>query len=214
MIKRLLFGLFVLLIIMLAFLCISGCNPEKALIRKEDKAFGTVLGSVRIFPKVGAAWLAIHPCVITSPQPDSVTTKHNTITLTSKPVLIPFKVTEYKNRVLDTIIDGVSVYADSNGLVVKNMNEAVITTKTIYKTIVDQTLVDNQRDSINSLHEQQKQLQGYYQATSEKDKDALGAAKKERDKNFWLIIAALGLGVLSHVIRSYIPSMGSIFKKS
>lgn len=179
------------------------CNPEKALIRKENKALGIVEGSRRVFPIAGADWLTIHPCVITTPRPDSIVTRIDTI-LKEKKIFVPFKTTEYRARMIDTIVDNVSIYADSNGIVIKNLNDAIIKTNTVYKTIVDQTLVNMQRDTINSLREQKANLLGQVGAKDAAYKEQASSQKK--DNRFWIFmfISAVVAGVASHFIRSKI----------
>ncbi len=209
--RRLLASALISLIAFMLFLFFCGCNPEKALIRKEDKAFGVVVGSDRVFPKAGARWLQIHPCVITTPKPDVIITKIDTI-LQEKKIFIPVKITEYKNRVLDTIIEGISVYADSNGLVVKNLNGVITKTNTVTKTVIDQTLADNQRDTINSLRIAQGTLQGQII-----EKDKYGEQQKARGNK--LLAWAIGLGILALIfliVIIYMIFKGgvlSIFKK-
>lgn len=191
-------------ILFAVFVClIFSCNPEKALMRKEDRALGIVEGSVRVFPIAGATWLKIHPCIVTQPRPDSIVTRIDTI-IQKNQVYVPYKITEFKHRVIDTIVDNISIYADSNGIVVKNMNEAVVKTNTIYKTIVDQTLVNNQADTINSLRVQKENLTGQITANDIANKEQHDSDRKEKAKWIWLFVGLAVVSVASHIIRSYV----------
>lgn len=196
MIKRLVFSFVVALVLFMLFLAVS-CNPEKALIRKEDKAFGVVVGSDRVFPKVAARWLEIHPCVITAiNRTPTIITKIDTL-IQEKKTFVPVKITEYKTRTLDTIIDNVSVYIDSNGIAVKNMNEVITHTKIIRDTLVDQTLVDNQRDTINSLRISQSGLSGQIIVKDKNISDQTSRGNK-------ILAYAIGLGLLSLILIVFI----------
>lgn len=188
-----------------AAILFSRCNPERALQRKEDKALGVVQGSLRVFPKAGAAWLDIHPC-LTPIIKDSTVTKHDTIT-TEKKVFIPFVTTKYKAVLVDTIIDGISVYADSIGITVKNLNKKEVTTNTVYQTKVDQTRVNNLTDSLNSVYQQFQFKQGQLQQLN----DVSNEKGKKIDKLWFWIIAISVASVLSHVLRSYLGGWLSSF---
>jgi len=198
--KRILFWLSVALAILVGALFFS-CNPAQRLIRKEDKAYGITVSTPRTFSQAGALWLQIHPCVVLTK--DSIVTKHDTITVPSTPKLIPFKVTEYKTKTLDTIIDNVSLYIDSNGITVKNLNEKEVTTHTIYQTKIDQTRVDNLIDSLNQSKRESTTKDGIIQTLREQ----LSETKKHNTNLWWLIVAISVTAVLSHVLRSYIPSI-------
>lgn len=206
--------LIALLILLLSFIFIllNSCNPAKQLQRKEDKSLGIVLGSQRVFPQAGAAWLAIHPCITTNPKPDSIITKIDTL-LQEKKVFIPVKSIQYKNKVIDTIIDNISVYSDSTGIFLKNLNPSTNTTKTIIKTIVDQTRVDNLTDSLNASSRTIAAQQGQITEL----RGIISDQRKEDNKKTWLLIAAsVGFGVsLFFNVKSLVtklPSIGGILK--
>jgi len=194
--KKILMVLGIALAILVGALLFS-CNPEKRAIRSQDKAYGITVSTPRTFSQAGALWLNIHPCVVTTK--DSIVTKHDTL-ITEKKLFIPFKVTEYKTKQLDTIIDNVSIYIDSNGITVKNLNEVQVKTEVHYQTKVDETKVKLLTDTLNFRTNQLSFKQGQLDSTTEASK----AKDKKIDKLwFWLILLSVA-SVLSHVARSYI----------
>ncbi len=190
--------------ILIVCLFLSSCNVEKRAIRKQDKAYGITVSTPRTFSQAGALWLNIHPCLVTVIK-DSIVTKHDTL-ITEKKLFIPFKVTEYKTKQLDTIIDNVSIYIDSNGITVKNLNEVQVKTEVHYQTKVDETKVKLLTDTLNFRTNQLSFKQGQLDSTTEASK----AKDKKIDKLwFWLILLSVA-SVLSHVARSYIPKIPSL----
>lgn len=199
--KKILKVLAILMVAFLVSMLFNGCNTEKYAIRKQDKAFGITVSTPRTFAQAAAIWLEIHPC-LTPIIKDSTVTKHDTIT-TEKKVFIPYINTQYKTKVVDTIIDGISVYVDSTGITVKNLNQKEVETKTIYQTKVDQTLVNLQKDTINSLRVQS----GVKDGITQELRTSLSNQKKETNKWLWYFIASLAFMVVSHVARTYISKI-------
>ncbi len=194
---------YLILAVLLAALLIwlSSCNVEKRAIRKQDKAYGITVSTPRTFSQAGALWLNIHPCLVTVIK-DSIVTQHDTL-ITEKKLFIPFKVTEYQTKQLDTIIDNVSIYIDSNGITVKNLNEVQVKTEVHYQTKVDETKVKLLTDTLNSRTNQLSFKQGQLDSVTEASK----AKDKKIDKLwFWLILLSVA-SVLSHIARSYIPKI-------
>ena len=188
--KRLLI-LAALLVALLLYLC--GCTSE---IKKGQKAVARVNADANLQNQVAAKYLEHTPC-LTPIVKDSIVTKHDTIT-TEKKVLIPVKLTEYKTKTLDTIIDGISVYVDSTGITVKNLNQKEVYTKTIYQTKVDQTRVNNLTDSLNAAYQQLEFKKGQLQSLS----DTSNAKSKTIEKQGWIIVllgVLLGLSVFFNV---------------
>ena len=194
--KKILVVLAILMVAFLASMLLSGCNAEKAAIRKQDRAFGITISTPRTFAQAAAIWLKINPC-LTPIIKDSTVIKHDTIT-TEKKVFIPYINTQYKTKVIDTIIDGISVYVDSTGITVKNLNQKEVYTKTIYQTKVDQTRVNNLTDSLNDLAQRYQFKQGQLQSLN----DTSNAKNKTIEKKDGLIILLgilLGLSVFFNV---------------
>jgi hypothetical protein len=206
--KRLIYTLIILFVLFMCFLL--SCNSEKALIRKQDKAYGITVSTPRTFAQAAATWLAIHPC-ITPIIKDSTIIKHDTIT-TEKKVFIP--VLKYKSTTLDTIVDGISIYADSMGITVKNLEEKEVTTKTIYQTKVDQTRVNNLTDTLNAA----KLVSATKDGIIETLRTNVSDNRSENKHLWWYLVAAGVILILSHVLRSYlggwVSSATSLFKKS
>jgi hypothetical protein len=209
-------GLFFILLIATFFfimsMFLSGCNAEKRAVRKQDKAYGITVSTPRTFAQAGANWLAIHPC-ITPIIKDSIIFHTDTL-VAEKKVFIPIKTIQFKEKILDTIIDNISIYADSLGITVKNLQEAITNTKTIIQTKVDQTRVNNLTDSLNSEKRTSATKDGIIQTISENN----SGLKKSNTNLWWLVVAISVAGVLSHVIRSYatgwFSSVKGLFKKS
>ena len=190
-------------LIFAAMLCIisfCACNPQKALTRKENKAIGIVKGSERAFPIVGQSWLDIHPCLVPTIHDTIINTKTDTVK-TIKTVLIPS--ISYKNKTLDTIVDNISIYADSTGITVKNLNEAITKTITKEVTKVDQTALNAANIKIQSL---QQDTSGYKATINEVRSQLADSNKKADTRLMWMWLEGgifLIILVVSHIVRSY-----------
>ena len=195
---------FVLLVALFVFIMsmfLSSCNVEKRAIRKQDKAYGITVSTPRTFAQAGANWLAIHPC-ITPIIKDSIIFHTDTL-VAEKKVFIPIKTIQFKEKILDTIIDNISIYADSTGITVKNLQESITNTKTIIQTKVDQTRVNNLTDSLNSEKRTSATKDGIIQTINENN----SGLKGDNKHLWWYLVAAGAILILSHVIRSYLPSI-------
>lgn len=201
--ERLIRTVFYILAVSLIIFCVAmffaSCNPQAKLIRQQDKAYGITVSTPRTFAQAGALWVSINPC-LTPIIKDSIATKHDTIT-TEKKVFIPLQITQYKTRKLDTIVDGVSIYIDSLGISIKNLNEKEVTTKTVYQTKIDETRVNNLTDSVNSLKQQLSFKQGQLESLSDTSQEQ----KKSIEKwlIFFIISAVVNLVLLILWIKSY-----------
>lgn len=198
--------LIALLILLLSFIFIllNSCNPAKQLQRKEDKSLGIVLGSQRVFPKAGAAWLAIHPCVITTTKSDTGKIIIKEVPVTLPPVKIPFPVYKWKQFSFDTLINGLSVYIDSNGIVISGEYICKEKTIPIKETQRDDTRVNNLTDSLNASLRTIASQQGQITEL----RGIISDQRKADNKKTWLLIAAsVGFGV------SFFFNIKSIFSK-
>lgn len=171
----------------LLFFCF-GCNTAKQIERREDKSLGIVQGSPRVFPKAGQAWLDIHPCLIDSKTIHDTITNRDTVKIEKK-IFIPQML--FKNQVIDTIMEGISIYADSTGITVKNLNEVVTNTRTVTVKQIDQTRVNNLTDSI---HSKEKEL-----AFHAGQNEILQASIKQQGQTItklWIAMAIAGAFIL------------------
>lgn len=174
------------------------CSPEKRAIRQQDKAYGITISTPRTFQQAAKLWLDIHPC-LTPIIKDSTIIKHDTIT-TVKKIFIPSQNEQYKIKTLDTIIDGISVFADSTGITVKNLNQKEVETRTVYQTKIDQTRVNNLTDSLNSALLQLATEKGIVSEI----RTNLSDQKKDTNKWKWYFYGSVFLSIISHILRSYI----------
>ena len=207
-------ALLIILLLLIIYL-LNSCNPAKQLQRKEDKSLGIVLGSQRVFPKAGAAWLAIHPCVITTTKSDTGKIIIKEVPVTLPPVKIPFPVYKWKQFSFDTLINGLSVYIDSNGIVISGEYICKEKTIPIKETQRDDTRVDNLTDSINQSKRENATQKGQILELQTNNSES----KKEANKKNWYFIVASVIAAISVFFNvkssvSKIPSLVSgIFKK-
>ena len=207
-------ALLIILLLLIIYL-LNSCNPAKQLQRKEDKSLGIVLGSQRVFPKAGAAWLAIHPCVITTTKSDTGKIIIKEVPVTLPPVKIPFPVYKWKQFSFDTLINGLSVYIDSNGIVISGEYICKEKTIPIKETQRDDTRVDNLTDSINQSKRENATQKGQILELQTNNSES----KKEANKKNWYFIIASVIAAISVFFNvkssvSKIPSLVSgIFKK-
>ena len=148
----------------------------------------------------GGIYQDIVPCVITTLKKDSVITKHDT-TVAEKKIFIPRIL--FKNRIIDTIIDNVSIFINDTTIEVKCLEGEKTITNNITKVIVDESLANRLKDSSKLKDTQISYHKGKEEALSEQQSENI----RKIDK-LWIVIILVVLGaVLSHVARSYIPTI-------
>jgi hypothetical protein len=179
---------------------LKGCSPAKREQRLDDKAFDRVVTKQSLLYAAGSIYQTIKPCVVTTLKKDSVITKHDTI-INQKTITIPKIVT--KNRNLDTIVDNVSIFINDTTIVVKCLEGEKTITNNITKVIVDESLVNRLKDSLNKAKTEISYHKGREEAISEQNDNTI----RQNNKLWVAIILLVLVGVLSHVARSYIPTI-------
>ncbi len=135
-------GVAILLGILVSIL--FACNPQKPV----RKSINRVLQNDTAFAKVGAVWQRLNPClndtVLSNQKPDTVGGEvyliHDSI-----PVPTPYAV--FKNRKIDTVVGGVRVSLDTNGV----LRLSIPKQKPLYITNPPKYITDNR--AINQLNE-------------------------------------------------------------
>jgi hypothetical protein len=182
--------LLVVIILFLIGAILHGCSPEKRAARLDKKSLDRVVTNPVLLNDAANAYLQVHPCLETVTI-DSVVIKHDT--LPAKVIKIPYPVTQFKTKIIDTLIDGISVYADSTGIVVKNLNGVVTDSVIKYITKVDQSLVNRLMDSLV----EKGKLITYYQGKYEELQDQKNELSKENTKLHLIIIGLSVILILS-----------------
>ena len=179
---------------------LNSCSYTKREQRLDDKAFDRVVTKQSLLYAAGGIYQTIKPCVVTTLKKDSVITKHDTI-INQKTITIPKIVT--KNRNLDTIVDNVSIFINDTTIVVKCLEGEKTITNNITKVIVDESLVNRLKDSSSKKDAEISYHKGREESLSEQQSENI----RKIDK-LWVVIILISLGaVLSHVLRSYIPTI-------
>jgi len=130
---------------LIVFILILSCNPQKRIARQDEKAINYVSAKKPLLDRLTPIVLAIHPCVTEVVRTDSITT-YIIDTITQK-INVPYSV--YKNKVLDTIINDISIYISNDKISLKylGVQSVIIKTKTI--TQEDLSKVNRLLDTIN-----------------------------------------------------------------
>ena len=203
-----------ILFVLLSICWIVSCNTIKQEQRKDDAAIDRATSKLPNLERVAEIVRKRFPCVTTETFRDTGKIIINEVKTQLPPVKIPFAVYKWKQISFDTIINGLSIYVDSNGIVISGSYICKEKTIPITTTIKDDELVGRQKDTINSLRIQKAAKDGVISEI----RTNLSDQKKESNKwkwYFWLSIAGL---IISHVLRSYIPGwinkVGGMFKKS
>lgn len=122
----------------LLVICILfSCHPEQKIARDDQKAVDRVRAKEPLVEQVTNEYFKTHPPLTKdSVRIDSVIQiKHDTI---PKLIKIPYIV--YKNRVIDTIINNVSIFADSTGITIKVLQVNTEETRTRTKETTKEDL--------------------------------------------------------------------------
>lgn len=166
------------------------CNSEKRLARKESKAWDIYSTSPRLVQKSVPLVAALYPCIVKEEVVRTDTSfLYITDTLVNK---IPYAV--YKDKVLDTIIDNISILADSTGISVKYLGKDKVITKTIEKVKIDQSELNRLTDSLNKYKVIEAGLNGKY-LQLEKHTNEVISDKTKWQTYFWILVAAIGIAL-------------------
>ena len=125
---------------------LHGCNPAKRTQRLDTKALNRVVTNPTLLNDAGNVFLKLNPCVVLTVKEDSIIFHNDTI-IAEKKVIIPRIVS--KNRNIDTIIDNISIFINDSIIAVKSLEGERVITKNITKVIVDQSLVNRLKDTVD-----------------------------------------------------------------
>ena len=174
----------------LILIAIFGCNAERKLAKKENKAWDIYSTSPRLVQRSVPLVKALYPSAFeivrsdTTFLPDSI----------PYPVVqtIPVEVLKYQNRVIDTLLGTYSLYVDSLGIQIKYLGEPKIITKRIETWHIDTKEVDRLNDSLNVKEVAIANLKGKYSELEKRLNET------ESDKNrwatyFWLLVSVIAI---------------------
>ena len=171
---------------LIVFILILSCNPQKRIARQDEKAINYVSAKKPLLDRLTPIVLAIHPCVTEVVRTDSITT-YITDTITQR-INVPYSV--YKNKVLDTIINDISIFADSTTIMLKYLGSVKIQTNTIFKTIKDESELNRYKDTLIVF----KVKEGQYIGQIKQLQDDVMVSDKEKDtwlRNFWVLLVSM-----------------------
>lgn len=170
---------------------LSSCNPQKSLQRKDTVAVNRVNAKAELQDIVAAEYLKRKPCVATIIK-DTTYLIQNDTTFVEKKIYIPIS----KTKIIDTLIDGISVYADSNGITVKNLNETRVITKYKLQVKIDQSRVDRLLDSLYKKDKENAYLYGQKEQLTQK----VSEYKKDGAKMMWFFIFSTAISIVLLII--------------
>lgn len=125
---------------------VFSCNPTKRLERKQEKAWDVFVTSPILIKRSVPVVSALYPCINEIVRSDTNTIYVvDTFKIENK---IPYNV--YKDKVLDTLIDNVRIFADSTGIDVEYLGKKQTTVITIRDTAIDKREVNRLTDSLNT----------------------------------------------------------------
>jgi len=189
------FIILVAIFICIMWMFVSGCNPEKKIIRQDNAAVSRVEAKVELLDRVGEQYRQLHKCAN-----DTIT---NIIHDTTTTTLI--KTVSHTDTVIKNGIKYISLI--DTAFFEKE--------KTVFRDriVTDHELTNRQKDTIISTRLQIATQNGVISEV----RTNLSDQKKKTIKWEWFFYGSLFLLVLSHVIRSYIggwfSSLTGIFKK-
>ena len=192
------------LFIAVVIICLlfSRCSTEK----ENEKAVNRVNANANLQNEVANQYLKVHPCLPIQTKPDSVFFYSVDTVLQSIPIKIP--VINYKIKQIDTIIDNISVFMDSTGLVVKYLGINTKETTKYIRTEVDENLVNSLRDSLQEIKQFYAKETGKYEESQEQN---VTQSKKLAEKD--LIIIAICIALALSVYLNIKPSVSSLISK-
>lgn len=177
-------ALFILIIILV------GCNAEKKAARQDEKAWNRYSTSPKLIQRSVPLVSALFPCIV---KEEIVRTDTSFLYITDTLVKkIPYAV--YKDKVLDTIINNISIFQDSTGISVKYLGKDKVITKTIEKVKIDQSEANRLTDSLNKYRVIEAGLNGKY-LQLEKHTNEVLSDKTKWQTYFWILVAAIGIAL-------------------
>ena len=177
-------ALFILIVILV------GCNAEKKAARKDEAAWDRYSSSPKLIQRSVPLVSALFPCIV---KEEIVRTDTSFLYITDTLVKkIPYAV--YKDKVLDTIINNISIFQDSTGISVKYLGKDKVITKTIEKVKIDQSEANRLTDSLNKYRVIEAGLNGKY-LQLEKHTNEVLSDKTKWQTYFWLLVAAIGIAL-------------------
>lgn len=139
----------ILSISIFAFICslaAYSCNPAKRLERKQEKSWDIFVTNPNLIQRAVPIVAALYPCINEVVRSDTNTIYVvDTFKIENK---IPYNV--YKDKVLDTLIHNVRIFADSTGIDVEYLGKKQTTVITIRDTAIDKREVNRLTDSLNT----------------------------------------------------------------
>ncbi len=180
----------------LILVAIFGCNAERRLAKRENKAWNIYSTSPSLVQRSVPLVKSLYPSAFeivrsdTTFLPDSI----------PYPVIqtIPVEVLKYQNRVIDTLLGTYSLYVDSLGIQIKYLGKPQIVTKTIKTWHTDTKEVDRLNDSLNNAKVKEANLKGQI-AQLEKDNAEVKSEKKKSDIKLYAFIGLIAI-VISVIV--------------
>lgn len=166
------------------------CNSEKRLARKESKAWDIYSTSPRLVQKSVPLVSALYPCINEIVRSDT-----NTIYLIDSFLVenkVPYNV--YKDKTLDTLIDNISIFADSTGIALKYLGKKEKTIITIRDTVIDRKETNRLNDSLVFYKVKEAGLNGKY-LQLEKHINEVLSDKTKWQTYFWILVALIGIAL-------------------
>lgn len=174
---------------------VFGCNPSKKIERQDNAAIERSTSKLSNLKRVAEIVRERFPCIN-----DTVTNiVHDTTT----------------NTLVKTVSHVDTILKAGEKYIVFRDTTYYEKGKTIFRDriVTDKELTTRQKDTINSLRLQLAAQNGLIQEV----RTNLSDARKLANKRNWYIWIIVGLAILSHVVRTYFPSLVSsifsIFKK-
>lgn len=180
----------------LILVAVFGCNAERRLAKKENKAWDIYSTSPRLVQRSVPLVKALYPSAFeivrsdTTFLPDSI----------PYPVVqtIPVEVLKYQNRVIDTLLGTFKLRVDSLGIKITYIGKPQIITKRIETWHTDTKEVDRLNDSLNVKEVAIANLKGQI-AQLEKDNAEVKSEKKKSDIKFYALIGLIAI-VISVIV--------------
>jgi hypothetical protein len=150
------------------------CNTLK-------KAENKVLSNPSSVEKIGREWEKSNPCVNDTVKTTTIDTLIKKVEVATPPVLVPFAVFKQRDYSFDTLINGLSIYIDTNGIYISGKyicQEKQINTKT------ESSVTDNRRLNLcrDSLASKTNEAALYY-ANFEAAKDSIAAIHNKQKQD-------------------------------
>jgi len=206
--------LIALLILLAILLGLFSCNIEKQTTRKDNAAVNRVNANAELQTPVVNRWLLTHP-------QDTVT---QIVTLPPTVIKVPVvqlepdtvAIRKVKDSLLalgkecgEEAMDAFDLGYDEAEKYYKAHPITVVCPPNTKEIVTNNSTINRLRDS---CHQKDKEI-SYLRGKNDSALESLGDAKKTNTKLWWLIVGLSVVSVLSHVARSYVPSLISKLPK-